>query len=612
MTGQSSFEDFDIDEALSNLGEMKDSNTVPSTTTAAQPVSKSIENFTNDLSEKYPDLSPKGAIHTAVSEVWPASDFREHQKEAIVETVHALYVKDYDVVTISAPTGAGKSLILYAASRVLSHVSGGTTFSTTPLNTLIDQIESDDLIEDVVTLKGKNNYNCVHRMDKGTSVDDAICQRMSGFDCEHKDKPHTQGGCPYYGRKNVGQRSDVVVTNLSYLMANSMIPPAADARFEERDMLAIDEVQNVENFALQFIGFTVGESLVPVNFDNINEMPGYGSDMEEMVDWLYNLLHEVIDNHERLTAKQKHNSLTTAENKDKKKLKRFQHRLSNFLEDFEEGRHWTKTHDDGRVSFEPVFIGRFIDKFLWSQSEKIVLSSATIPKGDFIDNIGLDDKDVYNVSVESTFPKERRPVITTEMVGKMTRGERNETIPEMAERIGDIADAHSRENGFVHCNSYRIAERLYEHMSLDVQDRTRIQDQEDREGSFEDWLNSDKQIFLSVAMDEGISLDDEKARWQVVAKASYPFMGDERVSYRVNELGHWDWYANQAIINLQQAVGRGMRSKDDYCATYLLDESFKSLIDRNERLFEDWFIESIDCENDLQRYESPSKFSFST
>jgi len=248
---------------------------------------------------------------------------------------------------------------------------------------------------------------------------------------------------------------------------------------------------------------------------------------------------------------------------------------------------------------------------LWSQSEKIVLSSATIPKGDFIDNIGLDDKDVYNVSVESTFPKERRPVITTEMVGKMTRGERNETIPEMAERIGDIADAHSGENGFVHCNSYRIAERLYDHMSLDVQDRTRIQDQEDREGSFEDWLDSDKQIFLSVAMDEGISLDDEKARWQVVAKASYPFMGDERVSYRVNELGHWDWYANQAIINLQQAVGRGMRSKDDYCATYLLDESFKSLIDRNGRLFEDWFMESIDCENDLQKYSSPSKFNFS-
>ena len=609
MTGQSNFEDFDIDEAVSNLDKMKNDTASPAT--SAQPVGKSIENFTRDLDEQYPDLSPKGAIHMAVNEVWPADSFREHQKEAIVDTVYALYVEDYDVVTISAPTGAGKSLILYAVSRVLSHVSQGTTFSTTPLNTLIDQIESDDLIEEVVTMKGKNNYNCIHRMDKGASVDDAICQRMSGFDCEHKDKPHTNGGCPYYGRKNVAQRTDVAVTNLSYLMANAMIPSAADAKFDKRDLLAIDEVQNVENFALQFIGFTVAEHLVPVDFDILPKMPGYGSDMEEMVDWLYELLRHVIDNHERLTAKQKNGSLTTGENNDKKKLKRFQHRLSNFIEDFEEGRHWTKTHDDGKVSFEPVFIGRFIDKFLWSQCEKVVLSSATIPKGDFIDNIGLGERDVYNVSVESTFPKERRPVITTEMVGKMTRGERNETIPEMAERIGKIADAHAGERGFIHCNSYKIAERLYNNMSIEIQDRTRIQNQDDREGSFNDWLASDDQMFLSVAMDEGISLDDDKARWQVVAKASYPFMGDERVSYRVNELGHWDWYANQAIINLQQAVGRGMRSKDDYCVTYLLDESFKSLIDRNGRLFEDWFMESIDCENDLQKYESPSKFSFS-
>ena len=610
MTGQSSFEDFDIDEAVSQLDEMKGSPN--STTSSADPVDASIENFEHDLSEKYPDLSTEGAIHMAVSEVWPAPDFREHQKEAIVETIQALYVDDHDVVTISAPTGAGKSLILYAVSRVLSHVSQGTTFSTTPLNTLIDQIENDDLIDDVITLKGKNNYRCVHRMDRGASVDDAICQRMSGFDCEHKEKDPANGGCPYYGRKYVGQRNDIVVTNLSYLMANSMIPPAAGARFEERDLLAIDEVQNVEDFALQFIGFTVGESLIPINFDNLPQMPRKGSDMEEMVDWLYQLLTAVIDNHERLTAKQKNDTLTTAENKDKKKLKRFQHRLSNFLQDFEEDRHWTKTHDDGRVSFEPVFIGRFIGRFLWSQSEKVILSSATIPKGDFIENIGLGDKSVYNVSVDSTFPKERRPVITTEMVGKMTRGERDDTIPAMAERIGEIADTHAGENGFIHCNSYNIAQRIYDNMSFEVQNRTRIQDQDDREGSFEQWLKSDAQIFLSVAMDEGISLDDEKARWQVVAKASYPYLADERVSYRVNELGQWDWYANQAIINLQQAVGRGMRSKDDWCVTYLLDTSFETLIDRNEHLFEGWFLESIDCETDLQKYESPSKFSFSS
>jgi len=103
-------------------------------------------------------------------------------------------------------------------------------------------------------------------------------------------------------------------------------------------------------------------------------------------------------------------------------------------------------------------------------------------------------------------------------------------------------------------------------------------------------------VFLSVAMDEGISLDDDAARWQVIAKAAYPFMGAKRVEYRMDELNDWTWYAGQAAINLQQAVGRGMRSKDDWCHTYVLDKSAADLIDRNEYLFEDWFLDAVDID----------------
>lgn len=116
---------------------------------------------------------------------------------------------------------------------------------------------------------------------------------------------------------------------------------------------------------------------------------------------------------------------------------------------------------------------------------------------------------------------------------------------------------------------------------------------------------------MSVAQDEGISLDEDKARWQIIAKASYPFIGDERVSYRLNELGDWQWYNNSAIIDLQQAVGRGMRSKDDYCVNYLLDSSFKTLLNKNKQLFEDYFLESVDCHTDLDYYgKGESKFTF--
>ena len=110
-------------------------------------------------------------------------------------------------------------------------------------------------------------------------------------------------------------------------------------------------------------------------------------------------------------------------------------------------------------------------------------------------------------------------------------------------------------------------------------------------------------------MDEGISLDDDSARWQVVAKAAYPFMGDKRVKYRMDELNDWTWYAGKAAINLQQAVGRGMRSKDDWCDTYILDTSAVTLIDRNDYLFEDWFLDAVGeapCGNGGPGFDVPS------
>jgi len=336
--------------------------------------------------------------------------------------VEALFVDGYEGVALSAPTGAGKSLILYTVSRVLSTLRGEATFSTTPLNTLIDQIEGDDLLEKAVTLKGKSNYSCVHPMDRGTSVDDAICQRMTGFNCEYKDEFPSDGGCPYYGAKELGKVSDTLVTNLSYLMTNSMIP--SEYGFEPRTLLEIDEVQNVEDFALQFIGFTINESRIPVDFGSIRDVPGPRSDMDKMVNWLNELLSLLIDKTNVLTSKQ---SLTDAENKDLKKLKRIKHRVINFLEDQAKGKTPRRCRSSRSSS-----VGSSTSSC--GVRRRSILSSATIPKGSFLEEIGLEPDNIKRIEVPSTFPKENRPVIT-DYVGKMTKSERRETIPKMVEKI---------------------------------------------------------------------------------------------------------------------------------------------------------------------------------
>lgn len=591
-----------------------------------------------EYAEQASSVGIEACIGEAVDAVWPAPGYRAHQKEAVVDILKNLYVDDRDVVTLSAPTGAGKSLILHAAMAVIANEFDRNSFFTTPLNALIDQVDNDEFIEDeVLTLKGKNNYQCVHSQDRGAPVDKAVCQRVSDFDCEYKEQHHEQGGCPYYGRKHAAKMHPEVVTNLSYLMANSMIPE--EYGLSSRELVTIDECQSIEDFALGFVEVVVIQRSVPVVWDLIPDPPATDN-VEQLAEWLENdvlpPVRRKLDEYEGLAE------LTEEQSDNQEQLERFAQKCHNLAQDVRDN-HWVANREvddefsdsssesvqsdstsssraDFKVEFRPIYIGRFLERFLWSQGHKVILSSATIPKGGFLEEIGLDDRQVGEVEVPSTFPVERRPVYTDATVGKMNYKNRDQTIPKMARKIGDIADHHNDGNphrGFVHCHSYKIAERIYKAMPRDVQARTRIQDGDNREESLEDWLdapvdetglrggynkyqddgrNKGGQVFLSVAMDEGISLDDWRARWQVVAKAAYPYMGKEakRTNYRVNELNDWVWYSGKAAINLQQAVGRGMRSKDDWCHTYILDESAATLIERNKHLFEDWFLDAVD------------------
>lgn len=586
------------------------------------------DTFTQTIVEEYASetesIGIDACIGAAVDDAWPAPEYRENQREAIVELLHALYVDDNDVATLSAPTGAGKSLIIYGAIKTLDNVFGRKSFFTTPLNALIDQVDGDDFIGDeVLTLKGKNNYNCIHPHDAGTSVDKAICQRTDEFECQYKDMHHESGGCQYYGRRKAAQTHEEVVTNLSYLMANSMIPENVDSKLDARELIVIDECQSIEDFALQFVSVVVNDEHVPV--EGITNPPRT-DDIDTLVSWLKTDVLPPVNT--RIDMLDMRGELTEKESDDLEDLQQFARKVENLLYDIQD-HHWVadvertsaiestsgakvveNDEDSDSVKFNPIFVGRFLERYLWSQGNKVILSSATIPKGSFLEEVGLDDRSVHRVEVESTFPVNRRPVYT-DTVGKMTMSQRKYTIPKMGTRIGEIAEHHWDENhrGFVHCHSYSIAAKLYDELPEAVKLRTRVQDNRNREESLDAWLDapvdergySDDeggQVFLSVAMDEGISLDDWRARWQVVAKAAYPFMGAKRVSYRMDELDDWTWYANTASINLQQAVGRGMRSKDDWCHTYILDKSAVDLIDRNAYLFEDWFLNAVGVDMD--------------
>ena len=54
------------------------------------------------------------------------------------------------------------------------------------------------------------------------------------------------------------------------------------------------------------------------------------------------------------------------------------------------------------------------------------------------------------------------------------------------------------------------------------------------------------------------------------------------------------WYQTLTIRSLVQMTGRAMRSKDDWCETFILDKQFSdNILSRSKRLLPDWWQEAI-------------------
>ena len=573
-------------------------------------------------------MSKKEPIDSRVERIFPAPGFREYQKEAITHVVEAFENQGKDVVLLSAPTGFGKSIALHTAGRAyyeglreaktdggiktnMGQNGGGSNipeslgegiFMTTPLNSLVDQYDNDGMINDhLISLKGRNNYECIHPEDKGTPVNEAICQRQDSFDCELKNS------CPYYGRKYSALRHDEVVTNMSYIMAEGLIPPGVEGKFGDRDVLIVDECQSIEDFADNFISFTVSNQTVPDDVWKNISLPDekYEDDMEYLTNWLQEEVLRAVG--EMMNHLESVPTMSGEETKEMDNLRQFSMRVENFLSDVKDNE-WVAQKEtvvlknrpnSSKWVFKPLTIGRFLKNLLWNRADKIILSSATIPGGDWLDEIGLGDAKTKKISVPSTFPVDNRPIITEHAVGKMTKAERDKNMLPMAKKIKAIADHHGDENGFIHCRSYGLMKKLaraYKNNGMGkwFDENCMLQDRYNREESLEAWINSDKTVFFSVAMDEGIDLEGDACRWQVLAKTLYKHMGDKRTRKRVLDNGDWDWYNRHAAIQLQQAYGRAVRSPEDTAVFYILDSSAVNLIKMNAGLFNKWFLEAID------------------
>lgn len=526
----------------------------------------------------------------SVFEKFPFSTFRPHQRETLEAVCSLLDAKQN--VRLVAPVGSGKSPIALALAR---HY--GSAYITTPLNVLVDQYEADfGNLPDVVVLKGRRNYDC--GMMPGVRADDcpAVVSDKASAMCQKG-----VWSCEYSSLKLRCHVTPVVITNMSMM---SLAP-----WLKKRKLLIVDEAQSMEGFVTQN---------VTVEFRSDEYDYPHFKTFEEYVMWLKKILADKMVVLARVSAEIE--AKTDADQAvGREEIRRMNEldagvkKIQQLLDDWDvvkepwvfkvvEFRDRRRHRVINKLVFQPLTAARFLQR-VFDRAERVVVMSATPP---FPEDIGmrspgapatppegakLDWKpapELYTIDVPMLFPKGHRPIHRT-YVGRMSKQYREERMPLAAQRILEVAYGRT----LVHCGTYASA-RLLSHVFDEMRIPHVLQDQGDREGSLDRWLNGEGgAIFLSVNMTEGVSLDGDKCRTNVLLCIPYPDMGDPVVEARIKREG-WDWYHRRVADTIAQAYGRAVRSDTDWANFYILDSNFGFWYrEQGQKWLPKWFSEAI-------------------
>ena len=521
---------------------------------------------------------------------------RPHQRETISKIVE-YFETGKKLVMLGAPTGFGKTLCNWSVSMGCE-----SAYYVTGNLSLQDQIIKDEYPE-VADIRGRSNYKC-SMVDANCS--EGLCQLKKKFKCEEE--------CDYKSARQAAMDSKIMLSNLMYFVLEG------GRNFKKRELLVVDEGHNLPE---QLIGFSsatisgrtankeIGERALELfdDYSEVRTVEGAGKrfcEGENAFEYLEFILDEV---HVAVDCLDDAPELDDKELKEYKRLRGLSGRLVNCKDagGVIVSRHSTWNGDYSWIVVQPLLARKVVDKLIFSRADKILISSATINPWMMRDELGFVDflgkgKSVY-IPVESTFPKENRPIVLMPVCNFSYKNQTEENQEKMLMAIANIIHHHEGERGIVFCQSYKhlkmlggISQRIGNIAEYDVNDenvkkemlelhnelyrRLLFHTKEDRKEVLKTWMESlGDFVLVGVNFEEGLDLRGDIARFSICFKSPFASSIDPRVASRL-ALKHWGWYYMLAQQKLMQAAGRIVRTETDKGTFYIIDEKACSLFVR--------------------------------
>lgn len=456
------------------------------------------------------------------------------------------------------PTGFGKSLTYMTAAMI---AKGRTVILTSTKGLQSQLVREFGGMEGVVDIRGRGNYPC--RLNTKINCDVGLCS--FGVKCSMKD----QGGCFYYDRLKVAKMVKVVITNYAYWMAQNEF---ADG-IGEFGTIVLDEAHAAVDHVIDHIS---------VSFSRRNRTETSFLGLEKKLPTTASAWRSWAD--EKLSEA----SLELEEAKLKRKEKRFlaftrlKAKLEKLVDFIDNSWVWEVTPFS--VTLSPIWPKPFTEAALFLGIPKVVLTSATVvPKTAQL--LGIPLSNMEHKEFPHSFPKENRPLIHLPTVKMNYRIEEAEHRLWNA-KIDAIIRPRLGTKGIIHTVSYARRDMVLERSKFSEYMITH--QRKNTEAVVRGFKSGPAPaILVSPSMITGWDFPDSECRWQIIVKLPYP---DTRGAIiKARSKGDRDFINYQVVQQLIQATGRGCRSENDYCETFVLDNNIVWFLDQNRHLLVEWF-----------------------
>lgn len=516
---------------------------------------------------------------------FPFDKFNPGQYEAIEQTIKYIRSGKKHII-LSAPTGVGKSVIATTVHKVLRELNSGwrSTIITATKGLQNQYVSQDSSIYD---LKGRKNYFC----PKGAKYyNSPECRVIVGSGNCSKESV-----CEYYIRRVIWCKSaDLRLTNTSFqIEACPMLVMDPDNR---ANLIIIDEAHelplhlvNHSTISLDIEEFSFCKKACDENFfyklkeiflkfRNLQEGVAFKPNQEQI---------DVVENFRAVCLfwmNRFANTKDSVEQGATEELQQIADKLELFCSGIGEWIFQEKKHQ--KHVFKPVYAHQVANHGIFRKADYFLHMSATICGFDvYSKNLGLNKSEVEIIELDNPIPIENR---TIKLMCNVSVS-KNTPIKLLVDEIDKIIPLHKNENGVIHTVSFKLANDIKENSRY----RNRMLISNNRE-EIEYSLSKANSgiIILSPSIEKGYDFKGDMARWQIIPKVPFAYIGDPWIKLNMDR--DPKWYSREAILRIVQASGRIVRGVEDYGITYILDSNFIRLLIENDDIFPMWYIASID------------------